>query len=578
MIKKSLILITIITGNIIGQMQAQNKILEVIVTSDVHGAIMPIDVISGGAVPSLAHISAYVNMERERHDREVLLFDNGDYLQGDPYVYYYDYIDRKDTHIGARAFNYMRYDAGCVGNHDFEAGHEVYDAFKKELDMPWLAANVIDKKTGKCYFAPYITFKRCGKKIAVLGLTTPGTPSWLPEKIISGLEFEDMVESARYWMEIIQEREKPDFIIGLFHAGTDYKFNEQTADTFKNENATLLVAQRVPGFDLIFAGHDHKGHDIKLTNDFGQEVIIAAPTSRSRDFCSIEIEFLSSGEQKITPHLYMSTSLAPDEKFIAKFKKDIVKVNAYFDESIGFFMDSIKASTGIFEDDPLTNMLHQVQLDVTGADISLLAPMSTTSVIKAGKQYRKDLFKLYRFDNSLYTMEFTGEEIRNILEFSYWQWFNMMSDSSDYLLRYKLKNGELSSRLFPETYTPTYNYESAEGIIYTVDATKPKGERIKIISMNDGTGFDLSKTYHVAVNSYRGTGGGSHLTIGADISPEDLHKRIISASDYDMKYYIEQWITEHSPISPNKSVNWTVIPEEYFKAGFKRESRLFMLH
>ena len=83
-----------------------------------------------------------------------------------------------------------------------------------------------------------------------------------------------------------------------------------------------------------------------------------------------------------------------------------------------------------------------------------------------------------------------------------------------------------------------YNFDSAAGIYYTVDVSKPEGERIVIKGFTDGRPFEKNKMYKVAVNSYRGNGGGGHFTEGAGIEKDELRKRLISSTDSDLRYYI----------------------------------------
>lgn len=559
-------------------MMAQNKKLEIIATSDIHGALFPVDFVSGkDHLPSMSQINTYVKMQRHQSDREILLLDNGDYLQGDPAVYYYNYIDTSAVHIGAKIMNYMQYDGSCAGNHDFEAGRDVFEKFVKALNFPCMAANVIDEKTGQTLLPAYTIYKRAGKTIAVIALTTPGIPNWLPDKLIYDLEFEDMIKFAKYWMPIILEKEKPDLVIGLCHAGTDYTFNNQTDTTYKNENAALLTAKQVEGFDIIIAGHDHIGHNFTITNKWGKEVTIIAPTARARDFCSIEVNFTPYGND-IKTHIYTTASLPADYSFIHNFEHEIKIIKDFFNEPIGIISKSISAIEGIFKADPLTNLIHKVQLEVTDAEISFAAPLSMNSNIHKGMQYRKDLFKLYKYDNSLYAIEMSGKEIKDMLEFSYWQWFNKMKDEDDYLLRYKTDSvGNITSQTFPDTYTPAYNYESAAGIIYTVDVSKDKGERINIKSMSNGEPFDYEKIYKVAINSYRGTGGGGHLTLGAGIPEKELFQRITFVSQQDMKFYIAQWLKNNSPVEIDKNENWKIIPEKWYKKALKKEYKMFSL-
>lgn len=223
----ALLLLTINTS-------AQIINLKIVETSDVHGAIFPSDLRNDRPFSSsLAQVMTYLRQERAKDDQQLILLDNGDILQGDPIVYYYNFEKTNTTHIYADVMNFMQYDAGTVGNHDIEAGHDVYDKFNKELTFPWLAANIVRTSDGKPYFKPYTMIERAGVRIAVLGLITPSIPNWLPEKIWKGMEFQDMIESAKKWVKEIKLREQPDMIIGLFHAGVDYTYAGQTAESYK---------------------------------------------------------------------------------------------------------------------------------------------------------------------------------------------------------------------------------------------------------------------------------------------------------------------------------------------------------
>jgi 2',3'-cyclic-nucleotide 2'-phosphodiesterase/3'-nucleotidase len=74
---------------------------------------------------------------------------------------------------------------------------------------------------------------------------------------------------------------------------------------------------------------------------------------------------------------------------------------------------------------------------------------------------------------------------------------------------------------------PSYNFDSAAGLVYTVDLNLPKGRRVSIKSLADGTGFDLKEEYSVAMTSYRASGGGGLLIKGAGILKQNLTERVI---------------------------------------------------
>lgn len=251
--------------------------LKLIETSDVHGCYFPYDFIRNKPMKgSLARVSSYVKEQREKYEN-VILMDNGDILQGQPVAYYYNYMDTISEHVCAAMLNYMKYDVGTMGNHDVETGHAVYDRWVRQCNFPVLGANIVDNKTGKPYLPPYQVIEKEGVKIAILGMITPAIPSWLPEQLWSGLHFEDMEDCARKWVKIIREKENPDVLVGLFHAGPEGNKLDNVV-----ENGSGNVAKSVPGFDVVFMGHDHTRRYEKVVNVEGDSVLLIDPANMSK--------------------------------------------------------------------------------------------------------------------------------------------------------------------------------------------------------------------------------------------------------------------------------------------------------
>ncbi|MBI5009704.1 MAG: 5'-nucleotidase C-terminal domain-containing protein, partial [Bacteroidia bacterium] len=203
------------------------------------------------------------------------------------------------------------------------------------------------------------------------------------------------------------------------------------------------------------------------------------------------------------------------------------------------------------------------QLEITGADISFAAPLSFDVKINEGPVTVGDMFKLYRFENMLYTISMTGDEVLKYLEYSYSGWYNTLDDSNDHLLKFRTdKNGKLAltdGKAWLKN--QAYNFDSATGIDYTVDVSKPEGSRINIQGFSNGKDFDLKQTYNVAVNSYRGNGGGGHFYEGVGLSKSDLMSRIVKSTDRDLRYYMIESIRGKGIIDPAPLNNWKVIPE-----------------
>jgi 2',3'-cyclic-nucleotide 2'-phosphodiesterase/3'-nucleotidase len=187
-----------------------------------------------------------------------------------------------------------------------------------------------------------------------------------------------------------------------------------------------------------------------------------------------------------------------------------------------------------------------------------------------------DMFKLYRYENLLYKITMTGEEIKKYLEFSYDGWLNTMKGPDDYLLKYRTDKEGKPVIINGETWlkNPSYDFDSAAGIEYSVDVTKPDGERIIITSLSDGRPFEMNSIYSVAVNSYRGNGGGGHLTEGAGIDKEELASRLLFSTDRDLRYFIMRSIEEQKIINPKPLDNWKIIPEKWIERAAARERKL----
>ena len=544
--------------------------LKIVQTSDIHGNFFPYDFINrkawGG---SLARVHAFAKEQRKTFGENLILLDNGDILQGQPSVYYYNFIDTVSSHLCADMLNFMRYDAANMGNHDIETGHAVYDRWVKECNFPVLGANIIDTKTGAPYLPPYKIIERDGIKIAVLGLITPAIPAWLAENLWEGLQFEDMETSARKWVKIIQEKENPDILIGLFHSGRDASKN-----TGKwNENASLTVAQNVPGFHIVLMGHDHRQFCQNVPNCEGNYVMAVNPGSNGNAVSDIDITITKNGNEtsmNIDARLTDMNKYEPSQEFMAHFKKQYDDVDNFVKQKIGTITASLDTRPAYFGSSAFIDFIHTLQLAISGADISFAAPLSFDATIDKGDIYMSDMFNLYKYENMLYVMELTGKEIKDYLEYSYSIWTRQMTSPDDSLLLLKdiTPEEDKSHAIFAN---PSYNFDSAAGIIYTVDVTKPQGEKISISSMADGTPFLMDKTYKVAINSYRGNGGGELLTRGAGIPQDQLHARIVFSTDKDLRFYLMEYIRKQGTLSPKALNQWRFIPHEWVKQAAKRD-------
>lgn len=552
---------------------AQEKVvkLKIAQTSDVHGNYYPYNFITRKDWQgSLARIYAFVEKEREQYKENLILLDNGDILQGQPTAYYYNYIDTVSPHLCAEIMNYMKYDAGNMGNHDVETGRAVFDRWINTCDFLVLGANIIDISTGEPHLPPYKVMERDGVKIVILGMITPAIPAWLSENLWKGLRFDDMEETAHKWMKIIREKENPDLMIGLFHAGQEaFKMSGKY-----NENASLSVAKNVPGFDIVLMGHDHARECKKVMNVAGDSVLVIDPASNGIVLSNIDVTLkLKDGKVRskdIKGVLTETKDYGISEDFMKNFAPQYDTVRNFVSKKIGTFTESISTRPSFFGSSAFIDLIHTLQLEITGAEISFAAPLSFDAKINKGDVFVSDMFNLYKYENMLYMMTLSGKEIKDYLEMSYFMWTNRMKSLDDHLLWFKEKRREgAEDRASFQNFS--FNFDSASGIIYTVDVTKPQGEKITIISMADGSPFLMDKIYKVALNSYRGNGGGELLTKGSGIPQEKLKERIIFSTDKDLRFYLMNYIEKKGTMDPKALNQWKFVPEKWTVPAAERD-------
>lgn len=575
---RKLIIVCFTVLFMINHITAQTKkiSLRMIATTDVHGCFFPYDFIEQKPMKgSLARVNTYVKKLRERYGENLILLDNGDILQGQPTCYYYNYVDTGICNIAADIINYMGYDIQMLGNHDIETGHGVYDKWISELKCHVVGANIIDIRNGKQkpYINPYVILHREGIKIAVLGMLTPAIPNWLDEELWSGMRFDNIRESAAYWTEYLRKNEQPDIIVGLFHSG----WNGGISTPHYNEDETECVAREIPGFDLIFFGHDHTMRKESIVNCNGDTVLCLNPSCNALMVgdASIEIEVDNENKvisKKISGKIHNISNERIDTGFMKRFETSMENVRNYVSQPIGEFDNTVRTRDCFFGSAAFTDLIHNLQLDITGADISFNAPLSFDINIEKGPVRMSELFKLYRYENQIYVMRMTGEEIRKYLEMSYNLWVNTMNSHDDHIMKLdEANNNDMQKYGFKNL---TFNFDSAAGIDYEVDVTQPDGNKVKILRMSDGTPFHENEWYKVVMNSYRGNGGGELLTKGAGIPEDSLKSRIVYRSSKDQRYYLAKEIKKKGTVSPKANENWRFVPEELTAPAIRRDRRI----
>ena len=541
--------------------------LHIVTTGDVHGRFLSVDFSSDRPQSSLEAVNIYTDSLRRCYGRDnVLLLDAGDILQGDNMAYYFNYVDTEAEHIYPRIADYMGYDVVTLGNHDIETGHPVYDRVVSQLEkrgIPVLAGNVVNSETGLPYFPYYTMVEKGGHRIAVLGFNNANIKAWLPEHLWSGLDFVDLTSCVQARVDEVRKAENPELVIVIVHSGTGL------GDGSMLENQALDLLHSLKGVDLLIGAHDHR----PFTTEY-EGCIYIDGGARAQAVGHAEINF-KTGERKAGIARLKRESR--DLKMAGTFAAETERVREYTGAKVGKLAMDLRPEEALGGMCDYINMLHTVQLAETGADISFAAPIGSGRPAQAGEVVVNDLFKIYPYENQLFMLSLTGKEIKDYLEYSYGEW--LAPDSREHLLGIQNKTDERSGNSRWSLTGRSYNFDSAAGIIYTVNINKPRGRRIRILSMADGSTFYPDKCYLVAMTSYRATGGGDLLIKGAGIPADELSARVVSRH-IEIRELIKRFFSDCEVVTPEIVYNakslgsWKFIPEAKASELFRKDCEL----
>jgi len=524
----------------------QSVVVAILETSDVHGHIYPTDYRGPGDKPlGLAKLSSIIRRERSAHP-SLLLLDNGDSLQGTPFMYHYAKYDGTGVHPAARALKALKYDAAVFGNHEFNYGLDLLNRAVRDSGCPWLSANIVGESDGRPAFGqPYRVFALPeGIRIAVLGVTTHYIPHWEDPSHIQGLAFEDALESARRWVAHIRAAERPDAVVVCYHGGfeRDLATGEPTEPP-TGENQGYEMCFRLEGVDVLLTGHQHR-----LLAGEVNGVAVAQPGSAGQAIAKVELEFERTEEggwairRKTASLLPVEEETPADEELLALFAEDERRTQEWLDQPIGAaegdmtIPDSFAARQA---DHAFTEFVNRVQMEVTGAEISCAAIFTNDARGFSERITMRDVVSNYIYPNTLKVVRLTGRDIRAALE-----------QNARYFAPDEQTGGLRVSAAYLEPKPQHFNYDMWEGIEYILDISKPEGRRVVKLERN-GEPLDPDAEFEVVMNSYRAGGGGNFDML--------KDKPVVREIPTDMTEILADYIRKRGTIRASCDHNWRVV-------------------
>lgn len=542
-------------------------------TNDVHGRYFDSLYVADATDNALTNISWYADSLRAAEGAEnVILLDAGDCLQGDNAAYYFNYVDTASRHLYARMTEYIGYDAVVVGNHDIETGHKVYDRLAGTMNVPLLAANAIRTDNGKPYFQEYVTMKRHGLKITIIGFTNPNIKGWLSPVLWEGMTFESLIPMAQEVVDRVSAKEDSDVVIVAVHAGTG------NGDGSILESQGLDLFKSLRGVDFVVTAHDHrplvqKNDSISLINSGSHCRNLGLGT------VTVRVENGKVVSKVLDAELLPVDKKNVDTRMQELFRQDYQAVKAFTLKEVGQLKTDLRTKDAYVGMSDYLNLIHTLSLGCTPSQISFAAPLTFNGFVEAGTLVYNDLFTIYPYENQLYVVRMTGKEIKDYLEYSYDAWINTVSSADDRLLKITDRPDPRTGQKAWSFINRSYNFDSAGGLVYTVDITKPYGQRISIQSLADGNAFNLTAEYNVAMTSYRASGGGSIMRLGAGIDTDNIADRIV-AYHPELREILYDYLVKNGEIAPEKIGDpavvgsWKFIPESLAEKALQRDMDL----
>ncbi len=505
-------------------------------TTDLHGHVEPLDYYTNKpANLGFAKIATLIRQARAEQP-EALLLDSGDTIQGTPLAYYYATKDTHATNPMMLLMNAMHYDAMCVGNHEFNFGLDVLWKAKSEAQFPILAANIRQAYSGGApFFRPYVIKQVDGVRVAIVGFVTPGIPRWEIPEHYRGYIFEPIVEAAK---RVIPEvRKNADLVVVIAHSGLGpdpTASQAASADEIAGENAMYALAEQVPGIDVILFGHTHR--EVKELMVNGELLVQAKNWGGSLARVDVEMTHDAAGhwqvQSKHSTTIPVTESVAADPEILKLAAPYEAATQKYLDTPVATSERELSGATERFVDGPMVTLINRVQMEYGHADVSLATMFYPGARIPAGQATIRQIAALYVYENTLYTVEMTGAQLRQALE-----------HAATFFQPWPLPAGETLK-------LPDYGADSALGVSYKMDLTKPPGQRITDLTFK-GRPLDDAQTFRVAINNYRYTGGGQYDYKGLPIvyrSPQEIRDLII------------EYMTRTGKFPEESDQNWEIVP------------------
>lgn len=489
-------------GHVEERIEEPYKHIQLLGINDFHGQLNVTRLVNGRPAGRADYLAAYLR-KRAAENENTLLLHAGDMIGASPPV---SALLRDEPTI--EFLNRMGFDIGTIGNHEFDRGSDELlrlltgsspSAVKdySGSQFPWIAANVINQKSGKPFLPPYKIINISGIPIGFIGVIMRETPAITAPDSVKDLIFTDEAEAINKYARELQKQGVRAIVV-LAHVPGESRPNGQQASGQLIDLAHLVGDE----VDVIFGGHSHT-----YLNSVVDGKLLVQAYSYGTAFSDVDIEIDPQTKNIVRKHAEIVTvyqdRIEPASditRIIDRYEK---KVESAVNRYIGTAAIPITAEQNISGESALGNLIADSQRSAMNTDFAFTNPEGIRADIDAGRVTWGNLFGVLPFSNLLVKMDLTGSQIREVLN-QQWQ--------------------PNITRIL-----------QISGITYTWDDSRPKGEKVIDIYLPDGAKLEPAKIYSVTVNTYLANGGDNFTVFLNGIN------RVTGPNDIDaLEKYIQQ--------------------------------------
>jgi 2',3'-cyclic-nucleotide 2'-phosphodiesterase/3'-nucleotidase len=579
--------------------------LRILETTDVHMNLLNYDYYQDKLTDEYGLAKTISLIKTARGEvKNSLLFDNGDLLQGNPlgdYVAKIKPLAAGDVHPAYKVLNALGFDAGNIGNHEFNYGLPFLRQALAGARFPIVNANVmLASDPSKPAFTPYVLLNRtftdaAGQpqplKVGVIGFVPPQIMQWDQQHLNGRVVAKDIVETAKHLLPELRAK-GADLVVVIAHSG----FEKNEAQPPFAENVASQLA-RVPGVDVLLLGHAHAefpgeafagypGVDLAKGSIFGTPTVMPGRWGDHLGVIDLQLDD-SSGAWKIK-NFQASLRAVQDPKtrqplvdadplVMQQIGPDHAQTLAYVRGQVALSKTPIFSYFAQVSDDPSVQLVANAQLAylrraVQGTSFEKLPLLSAAAPFKTGGRQGssnytdmpagaiaiKNVADLYVYPNTIKVLKISGAEVREWLEMSAGQ-FRQIDPK-----------GAPEQELIAPDYR-SYNFDTLDGVSYQIDVTQParySAEGVllnatahRIVSLSyRGKPIDEKADFLVITNNYRASGGGNFPGLNAS--------KIVIDSPDENREAVLSYLRAAGTVNAQADGNWRVLPVPGVKLRF----------